>query len=180
MKTQSLPVLGFLFLSAFIGRAFVLAAEASETAPSQASVARSAQTCLTGALAEELQNNIDALETRRAGLAEDEGAIAASRQHANDRIADLEKLNASISEKLNSLESAQKTEMKRIASIYEQMKPALASAIFTKMDPKFAAGLLMSMNEETASAILSGLDSSRAYSITVLMTSQAMAVGGAS
>lgn len=181
MKPQSLPILGALFLCAFVGRVFVIAAQASESAASAPPASSpQPQTCMTGELAEELQKNFDALDERRAALAEREGLIAASAQHAEERIAELEKLNAAFEEKLVSLESARNAEVKRIAAIYEQMKPALASAIFAKMDPKFAAGLLMSMNEETASAILSGMQSDRAYSITVLMTNQAMTAGDAS
>jgi len=180
MRPQSLPILGAFFLSAFIGRAIVLAAETNDADIAAPSSSEQIKACMSGALASELQKNLDSLDARRVALANQEGYIAAAKTHADERIAELEKLNASLHKKLDAVDSARATELKRVAAIYEQMKPALGSAIFAKMDPKFAAGLLMSMNEETASAILAGLDSDRAYSITVLMTNRAMQMGDAS
>lgn len=179
MKPRSLPILGAFFFCTFIGRAIVLAAETTDAQRAESGPATPKSSCMTGALAEELKQNLDSLDMRRAELADQEGYIAAAQAKVESRIAELETLNAALGDKLKATDAARLAEARRVAAIYEQMKPALASAIFKKMDPKFAAGLLMEMNEETASGILAGLDSDRAYTITVLMAKRAMSVGDA-
>lgn len=177
MKPRSLPVLGGFFLCTFIGRAIVLAAEAQEPMSANRPPSPPGRQCLTSALADELKSNLDSLDARAAALADREGLVRAATAQAEKRIAELEALNAALAQKLDHSDAARASEVKRLAAIYEQMKPTLASAIFSRMDPQFAAGLLMSLNGETASAILSGLDSERAYSITVLMANRAMNAG---
>ena len=172
MRAGSLAVLGAIFLSAFIGRAAVLAAEVAENsgdAPNK-SGAGVAQ-CLTGPLAEELKAELKNLEARRLDLADEEATGKLILSHIDQRIAELEAANASLQASLARVDGAKAEEARRVAAIYEQMKPQLAGSIIGAMDPDFAAGLLLSMNGESASGVLAALPPARAYEITVLMAS---------
>lgn len=172
MRAGSLAVLGAVFVSAFVGRAAVLAAEVAG-APSERvkKAAPASPQCVTGALAEELKAELDKLETRKLDLADEEATGKLILSHIEKRIAELEAANASLQGSLTKVENQKAGEERRVAAIYEQMKPQLAGSIIGAMDPEFAAGLLLSMNGESASGVLASLPPERAYQITVLMAS---------
>ena len=157
MRIGSLFILGSVFLTAFVGRAAVLASKGIESSAAKATDAK--VRCVDGALAEELLAQSERLE------------IAAARQKAEDQTRTVlaEHIEKRIKELEKSREQATQTSNK-VATLYERMKPELAGAIIGEMDPKFAAGLLKSMNADSASGILAAIGPARAYAITVLLT----------
>lgn len=166
MRIGSLIVLGAVFLSAFAGRAAVLAARTADTAPADAGATR----CVDGAFAEELIEQSERLEAAALDQRSEDQKRAVLLQHVNERIAELERLNGELA--AAAAEEAQEAAQSstKVAGLYERMKPDLAGAIIGEMDPKFAAGLLQSMNADSAAGILAAIDPGRAYAITVLMT----------
>lgn len=165
MRVGSLIVLGAVFLSAFAGRAAVLAARTADTAPSGAGAAR----CVDGPFAEELIAQSERLEAAALEQRSEDQKRAVLLQHVNERIAELERLNGALAAAAKETQKAAQSSTK-VAGLYERMKPDLAGAIIGEMDPKFAAGLLESMNADSAAGILAAIDPGRAYAITVLMT----------
>lgn len=168
MRIGSLFILGSVFLTAFVGRAAVLASKGIESSAAKATDAK--VRCVDGALAEELLAQSKRLEIASARQKAEDQTRTVLAEHIEKRIKELERLNAELSAQLEkSREQATQTSNK-VATLYERMKPELAGAIIGEMDPKFAAGLLKSMNADSASGILAAIGPARAYAITVLLT----------
>lgn len=167
MRFGSLLILSAVFVSAFAGRAGVLAARfAEDVAPgAQSSLGR----CIDGAFADELKKQADRLDKAAADDAAENSKRLAVRQHLDSRIADLEKAASAFADSAENAASKEKDAADRVAALYERMKPELAGEIIAGMDPGFAASLLIAMNSENASEILGRLAPDRAYAITVLM-----------
>lgn len=178
MKAGSLIVLGVVFLGAFVGRAGVLASSLAEGEGAGAATA-GGPVCINGALAESLKQELASLEERKVALVEEEQTTRILGAQVERRIADLEALNQSLTTALDQRVAARNEDVRRVAVIYEQMKPELAGAVIGGMDPEFAAGLLLAMSGESASAIMATLAADRAYAITVLMADAAVKQRGA-
>ncbi len=165
MRAGSLVILGAVFLSAFAGRAAVLAARASEgEAPTP-----SRDVCVNGTFADELLEQAARLQAAKAAQAETDRTRAVVLQHVNERIDAYEKAGDAFTAVAMKVADDDRASAKKIAALYEKMKPDLAGGIVGGMDPAFAASLLLSMNGENASAILGALPPEKAYAITVLM-----------
>jgi flagellar motility protein MotE (MotC chaperone) len=164
MRAGSLVILGAVFLSAFAGRAAVLAARSPEGAAPAA-----AEVCVNGAFADELVQQAERLQAAMAAQAETDRTRAVVLQHVNERIDAYEKAGEALDAAAATMAAGDHASAKKVAALYEKMKPDLAGGIVGGMDPSFAASLLLSMNSENASAILGALPPERAYAITVLM-----------
>lgn len=173
MATRSLAVLSTLFACAFVGRAAVMAEELTRE-PKAASDKKSSasMSCISGPLAEEMRTRLKSAEEREAALADRESKLKALQAHIEQRTSELETLNKTVAASVSAAQEARNADVRRVAAMYEGMKPAAAGAIIARMDPSFAASLLLSMNAETASAIMASLDADRAYAITVLMAEE--------
>lgn len=167
MRIGSLFILGSLFLSAFAGRAAVLASNDADNSD-QVSSKADAQ-CINGAFADELLAQSERIEKTIIKQKEDDQKRAVLLEHVEKRIAELERLNADLSALASGAQQLSNERSGKISNLYEKMKPDQAAVIFSEMDPKFAAGLLKSMKPDSASNILAALDPSKAYAITVLM-----------
>lgn len=173
MRARSLIVLGAVFLSAFVGRAAILTAAIANDGAAAPSADPPATTCIDGAFAQTLKDGLARLEERKVEFAEETETAKVFAAHVEKRLGELEALNKSVAASLHAIEAARNEDARRVAAIYEQMKPALAGAIIGAMDADFAAGLLLAMNAESASAIMATLNADRAYAITVLMAGAA-------
>jgi flagellar motility protein MotE (MotC chaperone) len=171
MRSGSLVVLAMVFLCAFGGRAAVMAAAVAEKIEPHhgEEVAASSSSCVNGAFAQSLREELESLEARKVKLAEKEQTMRVLSDHLESRIAELEILNNSLLDLAEKSDARNNEEVRRVAVIYEQMKPSLAGGIIGAMDPNFAAGLMLAMTGENASAIMATLDADKAYKITVLM-----------
>jgi flagellar motility protein MotE (MotC chaperone) len=173
MATRSLAVLSTLFACAFFGRAAVMAEEltrAPDGAPEKKAAAGAS--CISGPLAEELRTRLKETEEKEAALSAREEKLKALAAHIDTRTSELEALNKTVAASVSAAKEARNADVRRVAAMYEGMKPAAAGAIIARMDPSFAASLLLSMNSETASAIMASLEADRAYAITVLMAEE--------
>lgn len=173
MRAGSLIVLGAVFLSAFAGRAAILTTAIAHDGDGAPAGDAPVKTCVDGAFAQTLKDGLARLEERKVEFAEETETAKVFAAHVEKRLGELEALSNSVAASLRAIEAARNEDARRVASIYEQMKPPLAGAIIGAMDADFAAGLLLAMNAESASAIMATLDADRAYAITVLMAGAA-------
>lgn len=124
----------------------------------------------------ELLDLLRETRTREERVAEQEAALEARLQAlqlvetavASD-IARLEEAEARLRATMALADEATENDIARLTSVYENMKPAQASALFQLMEPSFAAGFLGRMRSDAAAAILAGLDPDLAYSISVVL-----------
>ncbi|MCF2871597.1 hypothetical protein L0664_11025 [Octadecabacter sp. G9-8] len=117
-----------------------------------------------------------ALQAREVRVADRETAIddrlralANAEEELTRRLVDVEAAEASLMAALALSETANDSDIARLTTVYENMKPADAAGLFEQMAPDFASGFLVRMNPQAAAAILAGLEPQTAYSISVII-----------
>lgn len=103
----------------------------------------------------QLQNRIQALHVAEVEIEEKMQALVAAEENLRATIA--------------LADSAAETDLERLTSVYENMKPKEAAALFTEMSPQFAAGFLGMMRPDAAALIMTELEPETAYSFSVVL-----------
>lgn len=85
------------------------------------------------------------------------------------RLQELEATEASLRQTLTLAEEAAETDLSRLTTVYENMKPKEASELFETMDPEFAAGFLGRMRPDAAALVMAGLTPDSAYRISLVL-----------
>ncbi|MEL0436616.1 MotE family protein [Phycobacter sedimenti] len=130
------------------------------------------------------------LQEMLAAFKEREAALAAREAEIEDRMKALEIADEAIEKKLAALQDAEEklkstlaladgateSDVARLTTVYEQMKPKESAALFEEMDPTFAAGFLARMRPEAAAGIMAGLSPEAAYTISVVLAGRNGAV----
>lgn len=110
-------------------------------------------------------------------------ALDARETELNKRLEALGVVEAEVAEQLVALEDAEialratialadaaaETDLGRLTTVYENMKPKDAAALFEEMAPDFAAGFLGMMRPEPAALIMSLLEPQTAHAISVVL-----------
>lgn len=118
-----------------------------------------------------------------AALQAREAAVAAREEQIRQRFQALRLAEAEIEDKLAALiaaeealsatlalaDSAAETDLARLTTVYENMKPKEAAALFEEMPPQFAAGFLGMMRPDAAALIMTELEPATAYSFSVVL-----------
>lgn len=73
---------------------------------------------------------------------------------------------------LSLADGATETDLAKLTTVYEKMKPKETAALFEEMDPEFAAGFLARMRPDIAAGIMAGLSPKVAYTISVVLASR--------
>ncbi|SFR51901.1 hypothetical protein SAMN04488005_2485 [Yoonia tamlensis] len=117
-----------------------------------------------------------ALQAREARLDEREAQLRNRMQALRDAEVEIEvKLQALVAaeEALRATialaDSAASTDLERLTTVYENMKPKEAAALFAEMSPQFAAGFLGMMRPDAAALIMTELAPETAYSFSVVL-----------
>lgn len=124
----------------------------------------------------EVEPLLAALQAREARVAEREVAIddrlralALAEDELGKRLAELEAAESSLTAALVLSETANDSDIARLTTVYENMKPADAAGLFEEMAPDFASGFLIRMRPELAAAVFAGLEPQTAYSISAII-----------
>ena len=98
-----------------------------------------------------------------------EQVLRVAKIRIEEQLRELEDAEARLAATVAIVDEAAENDVKRLTTVYENMKPKNAATIFETMDVNFAAGFLMRMRPDAAAAVLSNLSSEAAYSISVVM-----------
>lgn len=128
--------------------------------------------CLTGAVAEAIQNNQLSLQRREVEIAKREKVLKALEARVQSDIELLENTNTTMKAELGKLQSIATGDLRHLVAMYETMKPKKAAEIFSKMDPKFAAGFIRQIKPNTAGLILAEMDSTASYKVSLIIANQ--------
>lgn len=120
-------------------------------------------------LLEETQSRQQNLDRREAELETRMQTLALIENAVTEDLARLEDAEAKLRATMASADAAAETDIGRLTTVYENMKPAEAAALFQLMEPSFAAGFLGRMRPDAAAAIMTGLEPGLAYSISVVL-----------
>ncbi|MFQ5356255.1 MAG: MotE family protein [Mariprofundaceae bacterium] len=111
-------------------------------------------------------------------LAEEKKILEATREEVNaakiraeEKISELEKVEASIQALLDKLERGKSKKIKRLASVYNGMKPEQTAKIIAKMDMASTVEILSNMDEKKVGKVLSYVSPELAMKISRALTS---------
>jgi len=109
------------------------------------------------------------IDRRMAELGAREALLDAIETRARETLAELEAAQGALAENAARLDAASDQDIKALAQMYANMKPAQAGAIFDAMEPSFAAGFLTEIRSENAALILASMDPQKAYAVSVII-----------
>ncbi len=119
---------------------------------------------------------LEAFQRREARLAEREAQLQARIQALNvvedevaEKLAALEAAEQTLAATIALADGAAATDLEKLTTVYENMKPKEAAALFEEMSPEFAAGFLGMMRADAAALIMTQLEPETAYSFSVVL-----------
>lgn len=124
------------------------------------------------ALAEALTERETRLAAREYALNDRLAALALADKAIEARLVALTETEAKLSATITMADGAAESDLARLTSVYEAMKPKDAAPLFEQMAPEFAAGFLGRMKPDAAAAILGGMTANKAYAVTILLASR--------
>ena len=124
------------------------------------------------ALAEALTKREQRVAAQESALNDRLSALALAGQAIEARLVALTETEAKLSATLTMADGAAESDLARLTTVYEAMKPKDAAPLFEQMAPEFAAGFLGRMKPDAAAAILGGMSANKAYAVTILLASR--------
>jgi flagellar motility protein MotE (MotC chaperone) len=124
------------------------------------------------ALAEALTQREQRLSAQEYAMNDRLAALALAEKAIESRLVALRETEAKLASTIEMADGAAESDLARLTSVYEAMKPKDAAPLFEQMAPEFAAGFLGRMKPDAAAAILGGMSAERAYAVTVLLASR--------
>ncbi len=119
------------------------------------------------------------LEARQGEIEMQANLLDAAEKRIDDKIAELERLEATMQGLLERYDEEEEAKMKSLVKIYENMKPKDAARIFQELDMEVLLGVAERMREAKMAPILAQMDPSKAKAITVeLVTRRPLPEGG--
>ena len=113
-------------------------------------------------LREKLQAREDALSKREMKL-----RILEKRMKA--RLQDMKEARERLAATAALVDDAAGKDVRKLAEMYQQMKPKQAGQIFNEMAPSFAAGFIAEMRPDAAALILANMEAPKAYAVSLLI-----------
>lgn len=118
----------------------------------------------------------EALRAREMRVAEAEKALEARAETLRDAEqslrAQLDQLQAAedrLAATLSQTETAAETDLTRLTTVFEHMKPPQAAALFSTMETEFAAGFIARLDPQFAGEVMAELDPMLAYGISAVL-----------
>ena len=124
----------------------------------------------------ELREKQQQLNAREKALNEREGEISAAESRAQDKIAQLEKLELKIQAILDEEKSIKDKKIKRLTAVYEGMKAERAAPVIASMEMDIVVKIFSRMNEKQVGKILSFLPPKKAVTISQALTKRISSV----
>jgi flagellar motility protein MotE (MotC chaperone) len=118
----------------------------------------------------------EALRAREARLSEQEDlleeraeALRAAEERLRAQMTELQKAEDRLSATLALTETAAESDLTRLTTVFEHMKPPQAAALFSTMETEFAAGFIARLNPQFAGEVMAELDPTLAYGISAVL-----------
>ena len=120
-------------------------------------------------LLEEIRRQRAALEAREAKIAEREQTLRALGDRMKERLGELREARDRLASTAALVDDAAGKDVRRLAEMYQQMKPKQAGQIFNEMAPSFAAGFIAEMRPDAAALVMANMDADKAYAVSLLL-----------
>ncbi len=128
--------------------------------------------CLTGDLAEAMEQDQMSIEQRIAELREEEISFQTRKLELDQRAEDLKAIQEQLDERWQRMAETANQDIQHLAQMYGAMKPDQAAGIFNQMDAGFAAGFLRLIPSDQAGLIMANMENEKAYVVSVKLASR--------
>lgn len=175
-RSGTLHIIAGLLITSAILRSMDGSGQAFAQAENTETVATESGPDMIQEASPDISTLLGALQDREARVTQREAELAARFQALDIAEAEVAEQIAALIEAEESLratialaEEASETDLGRLTTVYENMKPKDAAALFEEMSPDFAAGFLGMMRPEPAALIMTQLTPQTAHSISVVL-----------
>ena len=131
-----------------------------------------------GVLVAELQRQRKQLQERESKLDAREQKLQTLEKRLRGRLKELREAREHLAKTASIVDDAAGKDVRRLADMYQKMKPKQAGQIFNEMAPSFAAGFIAQMRPDAAALIMSNMDPSKAYAVSVMLAGRNVKSGG--
>ncbi len=125
----------------------------------------------------ELREQRDRLEKRESLLRSREQTLKTLETQLNQRLEEIRAARERLKDTAALVDDAAGKDVRRLAQMYQQMKPKQAGQIFNEMAPSFAAGFIAEMKPEAAALIMANMEAEKAYAVSLLIAGRNMKPG---
>lgn len=175
-RSGTLNIIGGLLITSAIVRSL----DGTSQAMAQEDPANQADTPIEQAAQEAEQPDVEtllgalraremALDQREAELNGRMEVLGVIEAEVNEQMIALEDAERALRDTISIADTAAETDLARLTSVYENMKPKDAAALFEEMAPEFAAGFFGLMRPEPAALIMTQLEPQTAHAISVVL-----------
>jgi len=117
----------------------------------------------------ELQRQRQRLQERESRLDSREQKLETLEKRLKARLGELRAAREHLAKTAALVDDAAGKDVRRLAEMYQQMKPKQAGQIFNEMAPSFAAGFIAEMRPDAAALIMSNMEPAKAYAVSVML-----------
>lgn len=109
------------------------------------------------------------LDTREEALSKRELKLRVLENRMKERLGEMREARERLAATAALVDDAAGKDVRRLADMYQQMKPKKAGEIFNEMATSFAAGFIAEMRPDAAALILANMDPEKAYAVSLLI-----------
>lgn len=122
----------------------------------------------------ELKEQRSKLQARERKIESREQVLRTLEQRIEKRLEEVRAAREQLKSTAALVDDAAGKDVRRLADMYQQMKPKQAGQIFNEMAPSFAAGFIAEMRPDSAALIMANMDADKAYAVSLLIAGRNM------
>lgn len=122
----------------------------------------------------EMKELREKLKAREEAIAKRELKLKVIEDRMKKRLQEMREARERLAATAALVDDAAGKDVRRLAEMYQQMKPKKAGQIFNEMAASFAAGFIAEMRPEAAALVLSNMDAEKAYAVSLLIAGRNM------
>lgn len=120
-------------------------------------------------LIEEIKELREKLNAREDALSKREMKLRILEKRMKERLKEMRDARERLAATAALVDDAAGKDVRRLAEMYQQMKPKQAGQIFNEMAASFAAGFIAEMRPDAAALVLANMDATKAYAVSLLI-----------
>lgn len=117
----------------------------------------------------EIKELREKLDSREEALSERELKLRILENRMQERLEEMRAARERLAATAALVDDAAGKDIRRLAEMYQQMKPKQAGQIFNEMAASFAAGFIAEMRPDAAALILANMEAAKAYAVSLLI-----------
>ena len=111
----------------------------------------------------------ETLNAREKALAKREVKLRILEKKMRERLEEMRAARERLAATAALVDDAAGKDVRKLAEMYQQMKPKQAGQIFNEMAASFAAGFIAEMRPDAAALVMANMDAEKAYAVSLLI-----------